>query len=278
VTDLLVTGASGYLAHRLIPLACQRGEVVVLSRSEPDAATRANARWVGADLLEESTVDVIIGLRPRAIINAAATNPGSGHSFATNVMGAAHVARAASRTGSRLVHVSSDIVHSGQAAPYGDDAEPDPVNDYGRSKADGEASILAAVPEAVVVRTSLIYSLERMDRGTAGFADRLRAGESLSLWADAIRQPVYADALSEALLILALDAVGERGTINVAGEQALSRAEFGRRLLAHWGVDTSRITEGTALDVAGQPLDLAMRFDRARSLGLPIPGVADVLG
>jgi dTDP-4-dehydrorhamnose reductase len=230
------------------------------------------------DLLDGAAVRALIERRkPAAIIHAAAANPGASDSYEVNVAGSANIAEAAVAAGCRLVHVSSDMVFSGAGAPYADDAQPDPINNYGRSKAEGEQVVLNACPAAAVVRTSLIYGIDEMDRGTSGFAAQLGRGDELSLWDDALRQPVWIDALCAALQTLALVETGITGTLNVAGEQTLSRAAFGRRLLEHWGVDTTRVRSGSAADVPGQPLDLTLTFGRARQLGLSLVGVDDVL-
>lgn len=276
---LLITGASGYLASRLVPMAAKRCEVVAVSRAAPsDRSAWGSARWEQVDLLDAPAMASLFEqLKPTAVINAAAANPGSSDSYVVNVDGAANVATAAGVSGARVVHVSSDIVHGGNRAPYDDAAVPAPINDYGQSKADGEAAVLAVLSGALVVRTSLIYGLAEMDRGTRGFADRLEAGEELSLWDDAIRQPVWIDALSDGLLRLALDHRDQSGTLNLAGAQTLSRAQFGRKLLQYWGVDTSGLVLGSAADVPGQPLDLTMTFDRAEALDLDLAGVDEVL-
>ena len=275
---VLITGASGFLATRLLPIGAERATIVATSRSRP-AALPVGVDWHSVDLRDGGLADQLVAeVSPQAIIHCAAVNPQPGADFSVNVEVAAIIAGAAARHRARLVHVSSDIVHSGEVAPYDDDAEPDPINDYGHSKADAEASVLASSPEAAVVRTSLIYGLESIDRGTAGFAHKLASGETLSLWDDAMRQPVWIDALSEGLLRLALDIREVNGPLNLAGEQTLSRAAFGRRMLEFWGVDTTNLELGSAADVVGQPLDLTMTFDRARSLDLSLDGVDEVVG
>lgn len=286
---LLITGGSGYLAERLVPLAAEHesfgaSSIVVVSRTDPGKAIRAVARWQSLDLLDGPAVQRLVkDLKPAAVINTAAANPGQGNDYAVNVVGAANIAGASAAAGARLVHVSSDIVHGGgdrsgnPAAPYADDAPPTPINDYGRSKAMGEERVLQADPTAAVVRTSLIYGVETMDRGTRGFVERLERGERLSLWSDAIRQPVWIDALCESLLALAVTPA-VRGTINVAGSEAMSRADFPRRLLAYWGVDVvGRIDETSAAELGNQPLDLRLGLQRAIALGLSIPSVTEVL-
>ncbi len=276
IPALLVTGASGFLAHRLLPLCAQRaeqcgGRVIAVSRTAPAPLLLGSpsVEWRPLDLLDADEVRRLMDeVRPDAVINAAAGTPGSPQAFGVNVDGAAAVARAAQEVGARLVHVSSDIVHAGDAAPYADDAAPTPINDYGKTKAEGEALVAQGCDRSVSVRTSLIYSRDRMDAATAGLARQLSDGQTVSLWGDAIRQPVFADALVDGLLRLAFELPDERGTINLAGAEAMSRAEYSTRLLRHWGVPTDGIVVGRAS--AGQPLDLSLRLDRARLLGLPL--------
>lgn len=275
---ILIVGASGYLAHRLVPLACAFGDVVAVSRRPPDDITIDAARWEGVDILDATAVDRLVAReRPDAIISGAAANPGQGESFEVNIAGVGNVAAAATRNAARLVHVSTDIVHSGKQAPYADDAAPDPVNEYGRSKAQGEAAIVELAPAAAIVRTSLIYGLDRIDRGTESFRDVIERGEALSLWHDAIRNPVWIDALALGLLRLAVEFPDESGTLNLAGGDAMSRAEFGRLLLAHWGVDTAAISETSVSAHPTQAADLTLLHDRAHALGLTTPSVHDVL-
>ena len=198
--------------------------------------------------------------------------------MAVNARGSRHVAEAASGVGARLVHVSSDVVHDGQHAPYSDDVLPSPINGYARSKVEAEAAVAELKPQAAIVRTSLIYGLTEMDRGTAGFVRRIETGEVLTLFNDAIRQPVWVDSLSEALLKLAT--FDFAGTLNAAGRQAMTREEFGRKMLDWWNVDLRGLVRSTrAADVSDAiPLDLRLTTDKAEGLlHMVFPGVDEVL-
>jgi dTDP-4-dehydrorhamnose reductase len=106
----------------------------------------------------------------------------------------------------------------------------------------------------------------------------VRRGESVSLFADSIRQPVWGDALAEGLVRLAVDLPDEAGVLNLAGAEAVSRAAFSRRLLAWWGVDVppEQVRDGAAAELGDVPLDLRLRLDRARHLELATPGVGEV--
>jgi dTDP-4-dehydrorhamnose reductase len=77
---------------------------------------------------------------------------------AVNASGPGHVGAAARAVGARVVHVSTDYVFDGDAgAPYAPDAAPAPRGVYATSKRDGERRLLAACPEAVIVRTGWVH-------------------------------------------------------------------------------------------------------------------------
>lgn len=278
---LLITGASGYLATALVPIAAGQADVVGVARNAD--AISPDAQAISVDIVDAAAVhDLVMTHQPDAIIHCAASNPGGSNEsmFAVNELGTGNIANAAHELGCRLVSVSSDTVYSGNEAPYADDApsSPLPENAYAVSKANGEALIRSIVPSAVIVRTSLIYGTDKVDRGTEGFAARLSAGDSLRLFTDVIRQPVHSASLSQCLCALALKHTDEAGFMNIAGDDAMSRHAFGVRMLDYWGIDyEGRLQAVTGVGIAGLPMDLRLTMDRAKALGLPTPGLAEVL-
>jgi len=215
--------------------------------------------------------------KPDVIIHAAAANPGSTDTEmdAVNHLATASIGKLGREAGVRLVAVSTDMVFGGDAAPYDDQSQAAPINVYGRTKAKGEKAV---VDYAAVVRTSLIYGLELMDRGTAGFVARLDSGQPLKLFHDVLRQPVWVDSLAEALCRLGVEHTDVTGVVNVVGDGVYSRADFGQMMLAHWGVearDGIELTSGIGID--GLPMDLRKRCDRAKALGYTMPAVDEVL-
>ena len=278
---LLITGGSGYLGRHLTATAAKN--FVVHTTHRTNSAQIIAGIPHKLDITDKSTVAALIdSLAPDAIIHTAAANPGCPEAamMAINGDGSQNIAAAAARVGARLVHVSTDALHSGQNAPYADNAPPSPITPYGQSKAAAEAAVAKANPGAAIVRTPLIYGLQEMDRGTAGFAQRLQRGESLALFRDVIRQPVWVNTLIEALLKLAFDRSDFAGALNVAGRQTLSREAFGRRMLAWWGIDYhSQIGSASAAEMGlKMPLDLRLDIGRGEALlQMPFLGVDEVL-
>ena len=283
MTTIFITGGTGYLGERLLPIAAKRAQIVAGARN-PRAISRLYSPEA-MDLFDAASVmSVIERVQPDAIIHAAALNPGVHDSAMVdvNAQGTKYIAKAAQQMGCRLVLVSTDMVHDGKQAPYADNAEPTPINDYGRSKAEGEQLAASVHSNTIAVRTSLIYGLESIDRGTAGFAQRLANGEPLTLFDDVLRQPVSRDALAESLVRLALDFPEETGVINVAGSDLLDRATFGEMMLKFWHIpidkhSVQRISATGRADLSSVPLNVQLSLDRAPALGLPTPGVYEVL-
>lgn len=279
---LLITGGSGYLGRHLTVRAAEAFDVFTTYSAHADQIKGGQPTQL--DLTDrEAVLRLISDVSPQAVIHTAAINPGKGDDetmWRVNLEGARYVAEAAAAAGTRLVHVSTDIVHDGRHAPYADDAPPAPLNEYGRSKAAAEAAVAEIVPQAAIVRTSLIYGLAEMDRGTESFVKRLESGQPLVLYSDVIRQPVWVESLAEALLKLATVQVEFAGLLNMAGRQALTRAEFGRRMLAWWQVDPGNLLQvGRAADISDTiPLDLRLDVSHAEHLlQMDLPGVDEVL-
>lgn len=277
---LLVTGGSGYLGRYLTAKAAENFDLYAAYNTHADQIKAGLPLPLNltnrADVLR-----LVKEIKPDAIIHTAAINPGSGSEqemIEVNVHGSRHMAEAAVAIDARFIHLSTDIVFDGKHAPYPDDASPSPLNSYGHSKAAAETAVKEIDPLAAIVRTSLIYGLEEMDRGTASFVERLKIGKPLVLFSDVIRQPVWVDSLAEALLRLIEIDFG--GTLNVAGHRVMTREEFGRRMLAWWQVDTRGLLEsGKAADISDTiPLDLRLSIYKAEQLlQMAFPGVDEVL-
>ncbi len=224
---IVVTGASGFLGRRVLACCNARNDDVVGVSIDDDA------------------IATIRTLEPDAVIHLAAVNPGLGDATAMRVANVdlTHaVAAAAAARRARMVHVSTDVVHDGTAAPYTDDARPHPFGDYARSKAEGEAAVLATDPTAVAVRTSLLWDPAEADRWVEEMAIALAAPRAVTLWSDQYRQPTVATDLAAALVRLATDPqlATVRGPLNLTGADVMRRSEFGRMLLDHFDVPGQR--------------------------------------
>jgi dTDP-4-dehydrorhamnose reductase len=189
--------------------------------------------------------------------------------------GTANVVQAALQTQTRLIHMSTDSIFSGTRPPYTETAPPSPLNEYGRAKAQAEA-IVQQLSNHVIIRTSLVYGLQKMDHGTDWMTAALQAGQPVTLFTDQRRNPVWVKTLCQACLELTTSPF--TGILNVAGQQAMTRAEFALKMLDYWQF-TARSTLIQAPSPPGQwPLDCTLDLSQATAvLQTPLLGVDQVL-
>jgi dTDP-4-dehydrorhamnose reductase len=75
-----------------------------------------------------------------------------------NTYGAVNVAKAAAQLGAKLLFVSTDYVFDGtKGSPYESTDERNPINAYGKSKAQAEEKISQILPGCSIVRTSWLF-------------------------------------------------------------------------------------------------------------------------
>lgn len=281
---LLITGGSSYLGRHLLRLAADNHAADALAYTsfshDPLQTLPGIAYRAALDLRDAAAVrHCLDSFQPAAVIHTAGSNR-SPDMEQVIVEGTRHLVEATAANNTRLIHLSTDSIFDGTAAPYDETAAPTPINAYGRAKATAEA-IVRDHPNHVIVRTSLIYGLEEMDIGTSWMVEALHAGRPVTLFTNQVRNPIWVESLSQACLELTQPgSVGYRyiGILNVAGRQVLTRAEFALRLLDWWGI-TERETLTTGLAEGGRwPLDCRLTLDRANSLlKTSLHGVDNVL-
>lgn len=289
-----VLGGSGLLGvHALeaVLAAARRASpsprpAAVVSISRDPGAVPAGASAVRADALRPGDLErALAAAQPeRVLVCTALSRGGDCEAYpelarALNVELPRRVARWCREHGSRLVHVSTDLVFGAEDAPSGgfrEEAPPGPLTRYGESKAEGELALLAECPEALVVRLPLLYGDSR-GRGL-GASDSLLAaiarGERPTLYSDEWRTPLEVSGAARALAeLLFADSERARGLLHVAGTERLSRLELGLAVLRAAGHGEARalsLVEARTRAEAGQdrarPRDASLNCERALAL------------
>jgi dTDP-4-dehydrorhamnose reductase len=197
----LVTGGRGQLAIELAARAPAGWTVVAPARAD-------------LDISDAAAVDAVVGRSaPDLILNAAAyvavdkAESDSDTAFAVNRDGAANLARAATRVGARLAHVSTDFVFDGQKnRPYLPADATNPLGVYGASKLAGESAVMAVAPSALILRTAWVYSPNGANFMKTMLRLMAERGE-VRVVADQIGTPTAASGLADTLWTLALAGV-----------------------------------------------------------------------
>jgi len=160
--------------------------------------------------------------------------------------------------------MSTDLVFDGEPTrAYTEEDQPRPISEYGAAKAEAERQVAHACPQAVLVRTGLIYGGPIPGQHERLVLDALDDAADVVFFTDEIRCPVLLSELGAALIeLLRLDVAGP---LHVSGPDAVSRYEFACRIAAAHGRDPKLVCGGPG-NRTDRPRDCSLDCSRARTL------------
>lgn len=252
----VVTGCRGQLGRALVErLSGAPGEELISATDLPELDVAAPEAVEGLFAGLPEPPDVLVNAAAFTAVDRCEAEPEAARR--TNAEAPGLLAAACRRVACRMVHVSTDYVFAGDASrPYREDDPAEPRSVYGRSKLEGERRVLAAVPDALVVRTSWVFGDgHNFVRSVLAQARARRSGETrgpLRVVDDQFGRPTYALDLAGALLAL------------------LERRARGLYHVANGGVATWWNLARAALDESGYT-DLAIVRIQTAELDLPAP-------
>ena len=227
-----VFGGSGFLGRHAVQALARRGYRVRVAVRRPNEAqflrpmgVVGQVEPVQANIRDDASVAAAIA-GADAVVNLVGILHESGKQKydAVQAEGAGRVARAAAAAGvATFVHVSAI------------GADPDSPSAYARSKAEGEASVRAALPGAIVLRPSIVFGPE--DDFFNRFAAMARLSPALPLiGGGATRfQPVYVKDVAEAIVTV-LTREGATGLVyELGGPEIETFRELMERMLREIG-------------------------------------------
>lgn len=216
-------------------------------------------------------IDAIVNCAAYTAVDRAEDEPDVAESV--NVDGAGTVAQVAVKHGLKLVHVSTDFVFDGRSGrPLTETDVANPLNVYGRTKLEGELAVRESGADAVVVRTSWLYSEygSNFVKTMLGLADR----GSVEVVNDQIGSPTYATDLARSILELLGRDINGFDIYNYSNEGSVSRYEFAKEIfrLAGMEVIVKPITSEQFPMAAERPANSSLDLSKAIALGLSVRG------
>ena len=194
--SILIFGKNGQLSRALQrSLSARRDPFSCHGREDVDLIARP-----------EAAADIIRSSQPRAVINACAFTDVNGAETQTaeaNILNAKApgVMAAACRAASiPFIHISTDYVFDGtKTGAYTPNDKRNPLNAYGRSKAAGERTVIAAGGQSLILRTSWVYD----GTGKNFLTTMLHLAKErthLDIVSDQFGRPTYAGHLAESCI------------------------------------------------------------------------------
>lgn len=233
MNKILVTGANGQLGSELQELASTYTalQFVFTDVEDLDITNR------------EATEEAIKKHLPDYVINCAAytavdqAESDQEKAYCLNVSAVINLSDLCDQYGLRLIHISTDYVFSGTAhRPYGEDDVTNPASVYGQSKLEGEQVILETEIEAMIIRTSWLYSTF----GHNFVKTMLRLGrerEELKVVFDQIGTPTYARDLAKFILDIISTGGFKTDIFHYSNEGVCSWYDFALSIMDIKGID-----------------------------------------
>ena len=283
---LVVTGGTGFLGSNVLA-AARANERAVIAVGYSRVAAQHDLHTVAADLTKPGAAkELIHDLQPEMLINCAAlasvdeseSNPAKARLL--NVTLPRELALACRDAGIAFTHVSTDSVFDGKVGQYREVDSPNPINEYAKSKLEGERAVLDAMPHALVVRTNFIGVSNGPGVGLAEWiCGKLEAGERIKGFTDVVVSPLEAGTLSELLMRMTDLRLG--GVYHLGASDEMSKFDLARAIAAALDLDSSLIDRATVEEGGlGAPRPLRISLDSSKAaaaLSHKLPSVQDTV-
>lgn len=226
--QVLVTGSSGQLGK----------SIRKLSRNYPECSFHFRSKEE-FDICDINAIEkhfntiqfnYCINCAAYTDVEGAESNPDM--ALAVNAEGVANLAEVCKANNVVLIHISTDYVFDGKNCDgYKPDDQPNPINEYGRSKWEGEKHIQQILDQYYIVRTSWLYSYT----GSNFYTKIIKAAKenpSISVTNEQYGCPTHADSLAKYLIELIANSDSSFGIHHFTDGEAMTWYDFAQRILS----------------------------------------------
>lgn len=269
MTPVLIVGASGLVGSALMGELTQHHQVV------GTYLRHALPAYVPLDLRNRQEVwSLVHKLQPKVVLCPAAepnvelceTDPLATREI--NVLGLQNMIAAVADIGAFLVYFSSEYVFDGANGPYGEDDVCNPLNEYGRQKAECERMIADQLDSYIVGRVSGVYDWEpRRKNFVVRLIHSLKEGRAYKVPNDQIITPTFARNLAGVVRRLVEDR--RCGIFHLSGALPLLRSDFAKLIAEIFDLDPDLIIPVPTAELklhAPRPKAAGLKCDKVQAL------------
>jgi len=266
---VLITGVDGFLGKKLFKVLGKKFNVVGTSRRRENRDIRK------VDIIDFGGMEkVLMEEKPDVIVHAAALvdidrcEAVKAMANKVNTLATENIARSCGKMRSKLIFVSSDYVFSGREKESMPNSVTNPINHYGKTKADAEKRVADYSGDFLIVRPSIFYGFNDYDdkrNFVLKLVNNLGNGDVLELDNQRIKYPLLLDDFANAIE----DAIGgeARGIMHVNGKEGLTKYDWGKRIAKVFEFSDERIA-GKDMNETNRPfhVKLAIGYTKVRGL------------
>lgn len=195
--NVLVTGANGQLGREIQARTQNAESIFRFIFTDSDELDITDAGQV-SDFVKQHAIQYIINCAAYTAVDKAETEIDM--AYKVNHIGAENLAKASAENDCRLIQISTDYVFDGKSiVPYTETMPVNPLSVYGKSKLKGEEAVQENDAQAIIIRTSWLYS-EFGANFVKTMIRLMNERDELNIIADQRGTPTYAADLAEMIL------------------------------------------------------------------------------
>lgn len=262
----LIIGANGQLGTELRKLFDEKNiEYGATDSKELDITNAA----VVNDYISVNRPKFIYHCAAFTAVDAAEEEPGKSINQLVNVEGTLNVAKAAESVGATLVYISTDYVFDGtNKGMYTEEDQPNPKNEYGRAKYEGEKEVSEIMSKYYIIRTSWVFG-EFGKNFVYTMLNLAKTHDTLTVVNDQIGRPTWTRTLAE-FMIYAVENNADYGLYQLSNENYCSWYEFAKEILKNTDVKVLPVTSKEYPQKAYRPKHSVMSLKKVEETGFKV--------
>ena len=273
---ILVTGSNGLLGQKIIEVLSGIETVGVIATSL-NVDKIVDVKGYDFELLDLTnhveTAYITQTHNPDIIINTAAMTQvdkceeQKAECWKINVEALKNLVKCSNDVKAHLIHLSSDFVFDGTGGPYSENDIPNPLSYYGFTKWEGEKIIEDQADKWTIVRTILVYGVNRTTRSNIVLwvKNSLQAGKPIRVVNDQFRAPTLVDDLANACIEMGVRE--KTGIFHISGPEMMSIVDIAYKVAEYYKLDKSLITSISSAElneIARRPGSTGFVLDKAK--------------
>ena len=274
---ILITGVNGLLGQKLADLLHSKDKVEVIGTGRGANRTALpDQQYRVMNVEERDEVLKVLGeVQPDCVIHTAAMtqvddcelNPEA--CDRANVEAVVNIVAGCETISAHLIHLSTDFIFDGSHGPLTEDAQPNPVNYYGKAKLKAEEIVKNSNLNWAIARTVLVYGIvSGLQRSNIilWVKESLENNKRLQIVDDQWRTPTLAEDLAMGCWLMASQKA--TGVYNISGKDFLTPYDMAMQVVDYFKLDGQLISKAnsrTFKQPARRPAKTGFIIDKAKN-------------
>jgi len=262
---VLITGGSGLLAVNwalsirddfAVTLLLHHKKISILN-VDTDVAS-LNSLDECMSILEKHQPDILINTAGISDVEVCENNPDLAQEV--NVYMANNIAIACNKKNVKLVHISTDHLFSGDQEFTTEEVNPAPINNYSRTKLQGERKVIKSCKSSLIIRTNFFgWGPKYRQSFSDLILNALRNKSQVNLFSDVFFTPILISELTKKThQLINLSATG---IFNIVGNNRISKYDYGLKIARCFNQDSGLINDisiNEKSDLVIRPKDMSL--------------------